>query len=466
MPHIGGSLVIDVIETASLGDHSYLVSDGAVAVVIDPQRDTGRITTLLSDRGVRLTHVLETHLHNDYVSGGLSLSRATGAEYVLPEEAVVAFARRPVSDGDVIESGDLRLRAVHTPGHTPHHASYVLERKGHAVAAFTGGSMLHGSAGRTDLMGPRSTEALTRAQHASVRRLARDLPSDVEVHPTHGFGSFCAATATGNSSTIGQQRRLNPAVLLPEQVYVETFIAGLTPFPDYYEHMPAINAAGAPPWVPSPVVAITGGELIARIDAGDWVVDLRPRRQFARLHAVGTVNVELSPNLATYVGWLLPWGAPITMVAETMGQVDEACLELGRIGIDGLAGAWVGDLADLTDLAGLAPAGRTRSYSVAGFHEVIHPRTERPTVVLDVRRADERQLGSLPGSLHVPVHEIGARVAELPPGQVWVHCASGYRAAIVASWLERAGRDVVLVDDDFGDAVGAPDPHARSVRDV
>ena len=199
LPHsqLTTSTEIDVaiIETSGLGDRSYLIGAEGIAVVIDPQRDIDRVLDLARARGVRITHVLETHIHNDYVTGGLELSRTVGAEYVVPTGDEVGYQRRAVGDGDVIAAGPLRLQVMHTPGHTHNHVSYVLhDAAGTVAGVFTGGSMLHGTTGRTDLLGSEHTEELTHAQFRSVRRLAAELPDHTQVYPTHGFGSFCSAT--------------------------------------------------------------------------------------------------------------------------------------------------------------------------------------------------------------------------------------------------------------------------------
>ena len=441
---------VHTIETKSLGDRSYLVSDGEVAVVIDPQRDLDRVYSLVEARGLRVTHVLETHLHNDYVSGGLELARQTGAAYVVAGADEVVFDRTAVSDGDVVEAGSIRLRVLHTPGHTHHHVRYALEDKGTTTAVFTGGSMLYGSTGRTDLLGPEHTDALTHAQFHSVRRLARDLPAAAAVYPTHGFGSFCSATPTsGDSSTIGQQGESNPALTLDEQVYVDQLLAGLDAYPAYYAQMGPINARGAQPWKPSAPARVQASALRGRIEAGDWVVDLRDRTAFAAGHIAGTLGFELSDNFVTYVGWLMPWGAPLTLIGESADQVADASRELGRIGIDRLAGAAVGDIAEL------AGDETPRSYRVADFAALAKEMANRSVQVMDARRNDERADGYVTGSLHVPVHELADRIGEVPEGELWVYCGSGYRAAIAASMLDRPGRDVVLIDEEYAAAAGA-----------
>ena len=191
---------IVTIETPSLGDRTYLVTDGASALVIDPQRDIGRVLAVAATRGVEVTHVFETHIHNDYVSGGLALARQSGAAYHVNAADAVAFSRVGIGDGDTIAVGrSIRVRVIATPGHTFTHLAYALEdaATGEVTAVFTGGSLLHGSTGRPDLLGPEHTLTLAAAQHASARRLTRMLPDQTTVYPTHGFGSFCAASAAG-----------------------------------------------------------------------------------------------------------------------------------------------------------------------------------------------------------------------------------------------------------------------------
>jgi hydroxyacylglutathione hydrolase len=435
------------IETPGLGDRSYLAHDGASAVVIDPQRDIDRVLDVARSAGVAITHVLETHIHNDYVTGGLALAWAAGGAYVVAASEEVGFDRTGASDGDALEAGGLVVRVLATPGHTPGHLSYVLEDGDRPVAVFTGGSMLFGAVGRTDLIGPAQTEWLTRAQYRSVRRLAEELPDDVGVYPTHGFGSFCSATPTsGGQSTIGDQRRANLALTSDEEAFVRDLIAGLTAYPRYYAHMGPANRRGpAAPDLGWPALA-DAAELRRRIEAGEWVVDLRPRRAFARGHLSGTISVELGDPFATYLGWTIPWGTPLTLIGESADQVAQAHRQLVRIGLDDLAGAAAGPLDALA-------GGRLSGYPVADFTALAAGLEGR--VVLDVRRPDEWQAGHVNGAVHVPFWELEQRTGEVPAGEVWVHCASGFRAAIAASLLDRAGRQVVHVDDDWSHAAEA-----------
>jgi hydroxyacylglutathione hydrolase len=447
----GSGVEVVIIDTAALGDRSYLAHDGSTALVVDPQRDIDRVLALAAARGVRITHVFETHLHNDYVTGGLALARVVGAAYHVSAADTVAFDRVPVRDGDVIEvSPVMSVQALATPGHTFTHVSYVLHAGRHAHAVFSGGSLLYGSTGRPDLLGKGHADELARAQYASARRLAAQLPGDVDVYPTHGFGSFCSATQTeGTSSTIGRERTVNPVLTMDEDSYVAQTLAGLDANPAYYAHMGPANAAGPEGPDLTPPRRAGAAELRRRIEAGEWVVDLRARRAFAAGHLAGTLGFDLDGSFATYLGWLIPWGTSLTLLGETPEQVAAAQRELVRIGIDRpQAAAHGGPTA-------WAPGQPLRGYPVADFADLARVRRHRPVTVLDVRRDSEWDAAHIDGAVHVPLHDLVGRIGELPGGELWVHCQGGYRASIAASFLDAAGRTVVAVDDDFGRAANA-----------
>ncbi|MGV9935760.1 MBL fold metallo-hydrolase [Streptomyces olivaceoviridis] len=442
---------VDTIELEGLGNRSYLAGGRHTAVAVDPPRDIDRVLAAAARRGVRISHVVETHLHNDYVTGGPELARLTGAAYLVPAGAHVSYARVPVADGDVAEvDAGLALRAVATPGHTPHHTSYVLEDSGRPVAAFTGGSLLIGTVGRPDLVEPRLTERLARAQHASVHRLAAELPDETPVLPTHGFGSFCSsAQAAGDATTIGEEKAANAALTTDVDSFVTRLLAGLDDVPAYYTHMGPANAAGPAPVDLTPPPVADAEEIAARLAAGEWVVDLRSRIAFAAGHVAGSFNFEADGKIATYLAWMIPWGKPVTLLAESPEQLAAAQRELVRVGIDRPGAAATG-APDRWVPEGGRPASFPRS-TFAGLAE----RGTDGVVVLDVRRASERAAGHIEGSVHIPVHQLHQRIGEVPAGTVWVHCAGGMRAAIAASLLDAAGRDVVAVDDGFGAAAGA-----------
>ena len=436
------------IDTADLGDRSYVVTDGEVAAVIDPQRDIDRVIGVLEARDLRLTHVFETHIHNDYVSGGLELARSTGATYAVRDADEVAFERHGVSPGERVDVGSFTVEAVHTPGHTPTHLSYVIRDGEEVVAVFTGGSMLYGAVGRTDLIGPEVTEELAHAQYHSVRGLARELPSATAVFPTHGFGSFCSSNRDheATAGTVEDEQGRNPALTTDdEERFVRELIAGYTAFPTYYRHMGPLNRSGPVPVDLRIPPSIDPEEITRRVGAGEWVVDVRDRRVFAADHLRGTVNIELGDSFSTYVGWLVPFGVPITLLAGGEDDVATARRALSRIGYDALAGWTVPPVAkgqgsasyEVSDLGGLAVA--------VGRGDV---------VVLDVRGDDEWREGHVRGAVHIHLPELVDRLAEVPDGDVWVHCASGIRSAVAASLLDAGGRRVVLVDDDW-ERIGA-----------
>jgi len=436
---------VHTISTPSLGDRSYLLTDGEVALVVDPQRDVDRVHALLDELGVTLVAVFETHIHNDYVTGGLALARETGAAYHVNAADPVAFERVGVADGQVVAVGAMRVRVVATPGHTPTHLSYVVEHDDRVVAC-TGGSLLYGSVGRTDLVAAELTEHLTRQQFRSVRRLVAGLDDAVAVLPTHGFGSFCSSgdTTGADTSTVGQERDLNQALVMDdEERFLQQLLAGLDAYPTYYAAMAPRNLAG--PTAPdlSPVLEVDSSEVRRRIHAGEWVVDLRTRTAFADGHLAGSINLELSDESSTYLGWLVPLHEPVTLLSDDAGEVATLQRQLVRIGLERPAGQHVG-------VTGTPDADAT--YPVADFAAAAALLAERDDVVLlDTRRSLEWHQAHVPGAVHVPLHELPARLGEVPDGEVLVHCASGYRASIAASLLARAGRRVVLVDDEFDD---------------
>ncbi len=288
---------------------------------------------------------------------------------------------------------------------------------------FTGGSLLFGSVGRTDLVDPDRTEELTRAQYHSARRLAELLADDAAVYPTHGFGSFCSSgsSAGGDASTIGQERARNDALVEPdEDAFVAKLIAGLTAYPSYYAHMGARNRQGPAAADLSAPQPVDPDELRTRIKAGEWVVDLRDRTAYAAEHIGGTIGIALGTQFSTYLGWLIPWGTPLTLIGESAEQVTAAQRQLVRIGIDRPAGSALGRPTDL------ASPDELRTYPTSTFAAMAEARErgDDPTI-LDVRRHDERANGSIPDSAHIPLNELLERLAEVPDGTLWVHCAAG-----------------------------------------
>lgn len=439
------------IDTPTLGDRSYLAHDGDVALVIDPQRDIDRVLDLARREGVRITHVFETHIHNDYVTGGRALADATGAAYHVNEADPVTFERTPVRDGDVIAVSDnLTVTVLATPGHTFTHLSYALSSGEEKVGIFTGGSLLFGSTGRPDLLGPEHTHDLAHHQYASAHRIAEEMPDSAQVLPTHGFGSFCSATQSDASeSTVGQEKRTNPALTQTEDEWIDGLLNGLEAWPTYYAHMGPtnLNAPMSEPDLSAPAKADKEA-IRAALEAGEWVVDLRNREIFAKGHVPRSFNFGIDGQFATYLGWLIPWGTPLTFLGESAEQVAEAQRELVRIGIENPKGAATGAPSDWTD----EPLASFERATFADLAQVLH---HRQVAILDVRRDSEYATSHIDGAQSIPLHEIVDRVDEAPAEEVWVHCAGGYRASIAASILAAAGRKVVAVDDSFDNAAGA-----------
>lgn len=437
------------VEVPELGNRCHLVHDGRRALVVDPPRDLDRIEAAAEDAGVEIAAVADTHVHNDYVSGALGLARRHGADYLLSADERVEFERVGVRDGDVVEVGDLRVEVLATPGHTRHHQSFLARPPAGPGALFSGGGLLYGAVGRTDLVDPRLALDLARAQWASTRRLSA-LDPHTSLHPTHGFGSFCASTSpsdtSGDTMTLGDELGRNPAAGTDRDDYARDLVAGFGPIPAYYAHMDPLNRAGAGRTDARPARPATAEEVADAVLRGTWVVDLRARGRFADGHLPGSVSVEYSAQFATYVGWLVPWQDDIVLLTDSPEVLEPALRDLARIGIDTVS-------THVLD----AEAPLAATYRRATWAEFRTPGASA-RVVVDVRQRDEWEAGHLPDAVHLPVQDVETVGPTLPAGELWVHCRSGYRAGIAASLLHRLGRSVVHVDDawDRVAALGIP----------
>lgn len=451
-------LHIETIETPCLGNRSYVVVDSGAAVVVDPPRDIDRVEALVDACGTsRISLVVETHRHADYVSGGLELARRHRASYVVPPgDPEPRFAFTPARGGEVFGDGGLGLRVVATPGHTPHHVSYVIESEGRPVAVCTGGSLLHGAVGRTDLYGADQTRPLAHEQWRSARRLLEELPPDVQLLPTHGFGSLCSTgtASAATTATLGEEATVNIALRVAENTFVDTLIDGYGPIPRHYGRLPLINAVGPAPVDLSPAKTVDAAELSALRDQGHWLVDVRHRKSFAREHLRGTVNVEATGPLVAYLPWILPPGAGVVLLGDR-DSVDSAARQLAQVGIDrplgiatGTPAAWAGN--DTDELS---------SYEVGDFAGFVAAEGAGGAIALDVRSAQEWNAGHVRRALHLALPEL-ADITDpsrpRPPtgvtGEVWVYCGGGFRAAIAASLLDAAGATVTLIDQPYGAA--------------
>jgi glyoxylase-like metal-dependent hydrolase (beta-lactamase superfamily II)/rhodanese-related sulfurtransferase len=447
---------VEILRTRGLGNSTYVLASDDEALVVDPPRDAWRVREILERRGWRLRNVVETHVHNDYLSGALELVASERASVVAPARGRYAFDHRGVDDGDEVEVGGIVLRARATPGHTPEHLAWEVRDASRRAGAppeavLTGGSLLVGSVGRTDLLGDEATGDLTRRQLASLRALA-ELPDEVALWPTHGSGSFCAAGPMHDepTSTIGAERWTNPLFMVARGAapgsFEEQLIAGFMPYPAYYREMAAMNRAGPAVLGDRPELASLSVEAVrAAIDDGARAVDGRSRRDIAAGHIPGSLTIELGDTFASYVGWILPVGTPLVLVLpERNGTAEEAVDQLVRIGFDRLIGV----------LAGGVEAWAAAGESLAGMATVTpgeladELRTDESPVVVDVRDPKEwREEGHIADAVEISLPSIIAGIdPSIPDGApVTVACKSGARATVAAGLLEARGHPVRLV---------------------
>ncbi len=432
------------IRTPSLGDATYIAIHGHNAIIIDPQRDIGRFTEVLDDRGITLTHVLETHMHNDYISGGRDLARSRDADLVLPAASGAAFPFLPAFHNEELEATNgLVIRPLHTPGHTPEHTSFLLLVDGEEQAVFTGGSLLVGSAGRSDLLGFQYAHELARLQYGSLQRLGQ-LPDPTGVFPTHGEGSFCTASGAGRTtSTIGQEKAENPLYQLHDvESFIENQLSTLVPYPRYYAHMGPANKQDPTAVHVEPPPELSPEDAESAIAAGAIVLDGRNRLAFAAGHVPGALGIELGDSYAPWAGWLLDYNVPLVLVLGDDQDAVAAATELARIGFVDVRGVMRG-------VAAWAASGRAlSSYRTAPHTALLAAmQADEGTQVLDVRDPLERAAGHIPGSHHRYLPDIHEGLPEgmNPAAPVWVICQSGNRASIAAGLLEWLGVEPVVV---------------------
>lgn len=441
--------VIQPIKTPALGDTSYLVTHGATAIVIDPQRDIARYRSAIDGLDADLAAVVETHVHNDYVSGGPELARAGNARMIVPAGAAPSYRSEPAFHREAITIGAMTLTPLHTPGHTPEHTSYVLSIDGADLAVFSGGSLLIGAAGRSDLLGAARAETLARLQFRSLRTLA-ELASHVEVHPTHGPGSFCAAgTGGSDSSTIGQEIRTNPVLQIDDaDTFVQDQLSGLPSYPDYYRHMAPINLQGGAPMPPA-AQRLRPDEVASLLESST-IIDTRKQSAFAEGHIRGSMWIGVGDSFASWVGWLTEIGDQIILITASDEIGRDLQVELSRIGYDRLAG-WMVGVDQWSETGG--------DVDVIELAHVDRWLTDPPEQTLDVRDAWERAIQPLDGAVEIFLPEIDETTAKRldRTRPVGVVCQSGYRASIAGSLLKRLGYEpVVLANGGVPDLAATP----------
>jgi hydroxyacylglutathione hydrolase len=441
-----------------LGNSSYLVASTETgwAAAIDPQRDVDRYLQVAEGLGLRLAYVLDTHLHADFVSGARELA-ARASEPVrvgAGAQAALEFQHMALRDGDTLPLGDLSIGVLATPGHTPEHISFTVTPAGSSSphSIFSGGALIVGGAARTDLLGEDLREPLARQLYRTIHGRLLGLADEVQVYPTHGGGSSCAARSSNErTTTIGRERRSNPLAQAPgEDEFVRLAQSGLPPVPPYYRYLRDVNRkgprmlGGLP--LPEPLAPRKAANVV---EEGAAVIDIRKPREFAAGHLPNSYGLPLVSPLIVWAGWVVPFGSPLLLVADAPSVREEAVRQLIRIGYDDLRGYLDGGIA-AWHAAGL-PTARTRMIDIGELHAWTRG-SDAPTI-LDVRSDAEWRMGHLPQAVHIEAGRIGAEAEERVPRNrpVVVHCSAANRATVGVSLLERSGyRDLVLLDTGFG----------------
>ncbi len=426
-----------------LAQASYMIGSEGEAAVIDPRRDVDEYLTEAKKEGLAIRHVIETHLHADFVSGHRELARLTGAKIYFGAQAGARFDHVAVRDGDEVAFGNVVLRFLETPGHTPESICVVVFDRAagkEPQAVLTGDTLFIGDVGRPDLAagGSVTSGELAGMLHDSLQKLLA-LPDSVAVYPAHGAGSLCGKNISSDtSSTIGQQRRFNYALQpMAREEFIRLVTADLPEAPAYFARDAALNREGPGNLSDLPVPKeLSAGELEKIQKAGGLVLDTRPASQYGAGHIPGSIHIGLSGQFASWAGTLLPAETPIVLVAEDPERVSEAHLRLARVGLEKIAGFLSGGVLAWHESG--RPLARTEQISVDELARRLE--TGEVAQLVDVRRPGEWNSGHIAQARHVPLHELAARVEELDSTRpVTAICAGGYRSSMATSVLERTG---------------------------
>jgi hydroxyacylglutathione hydrolase len=443
---------IDYFVDEGLGHSSYLVDLGdGRALVIDPPRLPVEHIAAARARGLEVAFTADTHSHADYISGSPDLA-ARGATFFASNGAHLAFAHHAIAAGQQIElRAGVTLQAIATPGHTPDHLAYLLSEGSRPTALFSGGSLMVGTVGRTDLLGPELRDDLARQLYRALRDEILTLPDDLAVYPTHGAGSFCsAAGASERTTTIGRERATNPLLsITDEDAFVERLVAGFGSFPSYFSRLPEVNRLGPRIYANAPAPArLDVNNVRDSLERGALVVDARPIEQFASGHIPGSLSIELRPVFASWLGWLVDLDRTLLFVLDDKQDRTELVRQCLSVGYEHLAGELDGGMA----------AWRADAQPEARI-EFVGP-DAATTPILDVRQRDEYETAHVPGALHIELGSLRNAAGQLPDGPVTVMCGHGERAMSGASILAAQGRANVSVlrggPEDWADATGRP----------
>ncbi len=426
---------------------SYLLGGVSSCMIIDPTRDPDIYIEAANEEGFKITGILETHLHADFISGHLDLHERTGAPIYAPKSAQCEFSHNPISEGSTITLDDCSISVIETPGHTPEHVSYIvthLSRGDEPVALFPGDTLFVGDVGRPDLFPGRAHE-LASALYDSLHEKIMRLPDHCEVYPAHGAGSFCGRSLSAKrTTTIGYERRFNQALQIQDK---ETFINELTrnmpPSPDHFSRCSDINRRG-PALVSSlpPVRGVNprkGRELLSKESCE--VLDTRRYDAFGSVHIPKSWNIDGEMNFSTFSGWVIPPDRDILLTVHRQEEIAKLIPMLHRVGIDRIIGYAEGGVT------GWALAGNeldhVQTITVHELHGLL--KSDKDLVVLDVRTGGEYAGYHIPGSVNIHWPDLRTRCSELSrEHRIAVLCATGSRSSMACSILKRNGFSHIL----------------------
>ena len=435
-----------------LAHASYLVGDpsSATAAIVDPQRDIDRYVADAAELGLQIRHVFLTHFHADFVAGHLEVRDRTGAAIYLGARAKAEYAFTPMADGASLEFGRVRLTVLETPGHTIESISIlVFDLDRDAVrpqAILTGDTLFIGDVGRPDLRASLgwSADQLGKHLYRSLHDKLLPLPDETLVYPAHGAGSLCGKQLSKETvSTLGEQRRVNYALQpMTESDFVSLVTADQPDAPSYFTYDAVLNTKERRTLdavLEDQLKPLSADVVLALQSKGAQVLDVRDPSEYARAHLVGSLNIGLNGNYATWAGTILDKDKPIVIVAEPSREA-EAAMRLGRIGFDSVVGYLQNGITALEAAPELMTGTDRRS--PAEVHELLT--SPAPPLVLDVRNPKELTQGRIEGSVNIPLNHLRERMHELPHDRpVLVHCAGGYRSSIAAGVLQQQGIEVI-----------------------
>jgi hydroxyacylglutathione hydrolase len=430
-----------------LAQASYMIGSEGEAAVVDPRRDVEVYLEEARSRGLAIRHVIETHLHADFVSGHRELAQRAGAKIYFGARAGARFEHVPVRDGDEIRMGPVTLRFLETPGHTPESVSILVYDRvtsDEPQSVLTGDTLFIGDVGRPDLLGARiSPEELAGQLYDSLHGKLLKLPDAVRVYPAHGAGSLCGRNISSEtSSTIGEQRRFNYALRpMPREEFIRLVTADLPEAPAYFARDVRLNREGPGSLAELPPPAALSAEDVAALqNAGAVILDTRPAAEYGAGHIAGALQIGQSGQLASWAGALLSTEGPIVLVAEDEERVEQTRTRLTRVGLENVAGFLSGGV--LAWDAASRPLARTEQITVDELHARL--RENADLQVVDVRRVAEWAAGHIPRAVHMPLHRLSELASSLDRTRpIAAICAGGYRSSIATSVLERLGLENV-----------------------